>query len=175
MNARAKLVRWILVVTLGCSLGLLIVYVFGWLHPIPAPPNNEPNIYVRHKLESKPAEFLLSETNVETELREVIQAQLTAFRKDDYPEAYKYAASSIKEHFPLPAFERMVKQGYPLIAQSSTVQFGVVVDNGKQAVVNVVVAGENGRTRHYQYLMQREEAGWRIGGVTEARSSGTTI
>lgn len=175
MNARVKLVRWILVVTLGCSLGLLIVYAIGWLRPIPALPNNQPSIYVQHKLESKPAEFKLTETAIESELKEIIEAQLAAFRKDDYPEAYKYAALSIKEQFPLPAFERMVKQGYPFIAQSSTAQFGVVVDNGKQAVVNVIVMGEGGRTRHYQYLMQREGAGWKICGVAEAKSSGTTI
>jgi hypothetical protein len=175
MKARSILVRWILVITLGCSLGLLLVYVVGWFRPMPTPTDGGPNIYVTHKLESKPPEFRLSETEIESELRQVIEAQLAAFRQDDYPEAYKYAATSIKAQFPLPAFERMVKQGFPSIAQSTSAQFGVVVDNGKQAVVNVAVVGASGRTRHYQYLMQREGAGWRIFGVTEVKSTGTAI
>ena len=175
MKARLTLVRWILVVTLGCSLGLLLVYVVGWFRPMPALPDGAPNIYVIHKLQAKPLEFRLSETEMESELTQVIEAQLAAFRHDDYPEAYKYAAASIKAQFPLPAFERMVKQGFPLLAQSSSAQFGVVVDNGQQAVVNVVVVGASGRMRHYQYLMQREAAQWRIVGVAEAKSTGMTI
>ena len=173
MKARSSLVRWILVVTLGCSLGLLLIYVVVWFHPLPAPPDGGPNIYVTHRLEAKQSEFGLSEGDVESDLKGVIEGQLAAFRKDDYPEAYKFAASAIQEQFPLPAFERMVKQAYPAIAQSSSTQFGVILDNGKQAVVNVTVVGASGRTHRYQYILQREAAGWKIGGVTEVRSSGT--
>jgi hypothetical protein len=68
----------------------------------------------------------------------------------------------------------MVKGNYPLIAQNRAAQFGVVLDNGDHALVNVTIIG-GGQTRHYQYLLQREKAGWRIAGVAEVKAVGTMI
>ena len=174
MIARRNLVRWILVVTLGCSLGLLLIFVVVSIHPL-APEYNEPNIYVTHQVRQAEPQFRISQEEMESELRRIIEAQLTAFRQDDYPMAYKYAATGIRTQLPLPAFERMVRQAYPLIAHSNSAQFGVVVDNGEHAVVNVTITGESGRSRRYQYLMQHESSGWRIGGVTEVKAAGMTI
>lgn len=174
MNARITLVRWILVVTLGCSLGLILVYVAAWMRSMPDM-GNVNNILVTHQMRPKEAAFRLSQEEIEQELMNVIEAQLGAFRKDDYPAAYKYAAAAVKAQFPLPAFERMVRQGFPYIAQSSSAQFGVILDNGEQAVVNVTISGRTGRSRHYQYIMQRESGVWRIGAVIESRQTPSTL
>lgn len=174
MTTRLHLVRWILVVSLGCSLGLLIVYVATWLRPLPEPIDT-PNILISHPLRHKIAAFRLSEQDMEQELTNVITAQLADFRKDDYPDAYKYAAAGIKAQLPLPSFEKMVRQGFPFIAQSTSAQFGVIVDNGDQAVVNVTIIGATGQSRHYQYIMLREGGTWRIGGVAETRQPTGTI
>ena len=167
-----NLVRWIMVVTLGCSLGLLIIYAaLNTPHLRP----KDQTIRITHRVVLKEPAFQLSEDEIETELRRVIESQLTAFRQDDYARAYNFASSALKTRISLPAFERMVKSGYPFIAKSSAVQFGVILDNGEEALVNATIAGESGALRHYQYLLQRERSGWKIISVTEVKSIGMTI
>src|SRR5262249_26449404 len=51
---------------------------------------------------------------------EPIMKQLEAFRRGDYDAAYVFASTEIKQMFDRPAFERMVKGGYPEIAQSTS-------------------------------------------------------
>src|SRR3984957_18606990 len=125
-----NLVRWIMVVTRGCSLGLLIVFVVLSAAPLR---HNDDNIRIVHRIEMKQPAFKISEDEIEGQLRQVIEAQLTAFRQDDYARAYNFAGSALKTQVSLPAFERMVKSTYPAIAKSSAVQFGVILDNGEEA------------------------------------------
>jgi len=107
------------------------------------------------------------------ELKQIIKSQLTAFRDDDYVTAYTFSATGIKERYPLAAFERMVKTGYPAIAQFKSAEFGVVLDNGEEAVVNVEIEGESSRVVHYQYFLRKEIGGWKISGVSEVKPKGT--
>jgi len=171
MKSAFKLVRWIMVVTLGCSLGLIFVYFVRSTRMYRDAV--ETTTIIRRTNPAEPP-FKISQESLENELQRVVEAQLTAFREDDYPKAYEFAASSIKAQVSLPAFERMVKSGYPLIAHNRAVQFGVVVDNGDHAVASVTVLSE-GRTRHYQYILQHERTGWKIAGVAEVKAVGTTI
>jgi hypothetical protein len=173
MNSGFNLVRWLRVIMLGGVLGLAYVYIslFFW-----GPPEKAASIHSRTEGRDHPqAPFKFSGDQIEQELDRVIQAQLRAFRKDDYPKAYQYAASGLKAQLPLPAFERMVKSAYPLIARSRSEVFGVSIDNGDVAMVNVVIVGASGRVAHYQYLLRRERAGWRINGVAETRPQGITL
>jgi hypothetical protein len=119
--------------------------------------------------------FGVSEEPVRAELLNVVDSQLTAFREDDYPKAYTFAASSLRAQLPLPAFEHMVKAGYHFITQSRSAQFGIILDNGDAAVVNVAISNHSGRVRQYQYLLQRERTGWKIFAVSQIKASGTTI
>ncbi|HWF19970.1 MAG TPA: DUF4864 domain-containing protein, partial [Verrucomicrobiae bacterium] len=104
MKAGSKLVRWILVVTLGCSLGLLLIYVEVSIHPVRIV--DARNIYVANRLPVRDSGFKLCEEDLGRELTEVIEGQLAAFRQDDYPKAYQFAASGLKAEMPLPSFER---------------------------------------------------------------------
>jgi len=115
----------------------------------------------------------ISSEAVREELKGVVKSQLTAFRDDDYVTAYTFAATGIKTQFPLAAFERMVKTGYPVIAKFKSAEFGVVRDNGEEAVVNVEVEGESSHVVHYQYLLRKENGAWKINGVREVKRSGT--
>jgi hypothetical protein len=63
----------------------------------------------------------------------------------------------------------MVKSSYPSIAKSTDVIFGLTLDDGDKAVVNVRVVGEKDESVSYQYLLQREGEEWRIGGVYKLR------
>jgi len=167
-----NLVRWIMVVTLGCSLGLLFIYIV--VSTVPLRRGGDTFRIVR-RLELKNSSFRISDDELGGELRRVIESQLAAFRQDDYARAYHFAASSLKTQVSLPAFERLVRTSYPVIAKSSAVQFGVILDNGGEAMVNASIVGESGGIRHYQYILERERSGWKIMGVNEVKSIGTVI
>lgn len=165
MSASSGMLRWLKVVLAGCALG--VAFAFGSA------------VMLRSRLEpqrfSRPARVVESQgmagarvsgQPVRKEVIQVIELQLAAFRKNDYPEAYRYAAESVKESVPLPAFERMVRNGYPVIARSSRADFGVILDNGDEATVSVVVS-RGGRTVEYEYFMRRELTGWKVTGVIE--------
>jgi hypothetical protein len=108
------------------------------------------------------------------ELIRVVDSQLSAFRKNDYSKAYTYAASGIRAHFSPTTFERMVKMGYPPIAQSRSANFETTLDNGLQAVVNVGITAGSGKVLYYyQYHLQREKTDWKISGVAPIRLNGT--
>jgi hypothetical protein len=114
---------------------------------------------------------------VKQELTGVIESQLAAFRTNDYAKAFTHAAEGIKSMFDLKAFESMVRNGYPVIANSKSATFGVILDDGNQAVVNVTVKGADARgtTVNYQYLLIREKREWKINGVAEAKKAGDEV
>ncbi len=101
----------------------------------------------------------------------VVESQFTAFRDGDYARAYSFAAAGLQQQFTVAAFERMVKDGYPIIAYWRAVSFGEVEDNGREAVVLLSVQGRGGRTRSFRYLLIREANEWRINGVMEVQLS----
>jgi uncharacterized protein DUF4864 len=96
----------------------------------------------------------------------VVMRQLEAFRQNDYDTAYGFASATIHEHFDRPAFEAMVRGGYPEIARSAA---AVVV--GSQAAPDdslallLKIRGASGRSIEAVYEMVREGANWRINGV----------
>jgi hypothetical protein len=116
-----------------------------------------------------------STPEMKEKLHAVISGQLAAFRKDDFAGAYKFAASGIREQFPLAAFEAMVKSTYPSIAKSTDAVFGLTLDDGEKAVVNVRVVGPKEDSVSYQYLLQRDGEEWRIGGVFKLREDPKAI
>ncbi len=106
------------------------------------------------------------------ELTAVIEGQLTAFRANDYPKAYTFAATEIKTMFPVEDFERMVRTNYAVIAKSTHTEYGVAFDTGEEAVVNVQIENAEKKSVEYQYLLKKEEGGWKISGVSEVKAEG---
>jgi Domain of unknown function (DUF4864) len=168
MNPGSKLLRWVKVIVVGCALGLCLVAadmaVWSLLvraghpgHAHPGPP------------------LLLSTEPVKQELARVIDSQLSDFRRDDYAGAYAYADSDLQAQVSTNAFERIVKTGYPAIAQSRSASFGVILDNGQEAVVTVGIISQSGHVMHYRYLLRHEHGGWRISGVFRVPIQGRTI
>jgi hypothetical protein len=111
--------------------------------------------------------------NVKKELTDVIESQLAAFRQEDYAKAYSFAAAGIQKQFSRAAFEKMVKNDYPVIANSKSVRFGLITDNGKEAVVVANVRGNGKQLAQYQYLLVFQDSKWRINGVHEVKAKGT--
>ncbi len=112
---------------------------------------------------------------VKKELSAVIEAQLAAFRADDYPKAYTFAATEIKDMFAERDFEKMVRTNYAVIAKSTVTEYGVAFDTGEEAVVNVRVQNAEKQSVEYQYLLKKEENGWKISGVSEVKPQGLSV
>jgi hypothetical protein len=118
-----------------------------------------------------------SSAALKKELTGIVETQLAAFRANDYAKAYVFAASELKAIFSVQDFEEMVKTSYPIIAQSSEVEFGTVFDrDGEEAVVNALVKNTaDKRSAQYRYTFRKEEGGWRITGVTEIKPDGLIV
>jgi len=97
---------------------------------------------------------------------EPIMKQLEAFRRDDYDTAYTFASAEIRQLFDRPAFERMVKGGYPEIARSifALISRSELAPNG-HVYVRVRIRGANGNAIEATYDMVQENGSWRINGV----------
>ena len=92
--------------------------------------------------------------------------QLEAFRHDDYDLAYTFASTEIHSLFDRPAFERMVKTGYPEIADSARarlVERRAAPDG--HVFLLLKIRGTNGRQIEAIYEMVWEAGTWKINGV----------
>jgi len=105
---------------------------------------------------------------------EPIMKQLEAFRRGDYDAAYVFASTEIKQMFDRMAFERMVKGGYPEIAQStSAVVSGTEMGPDGDVLVQLRIRGSNGSGIEALYQMVPERDGWKVNGVMTRPDSGT--
>jgi len=107
-------------------------------------------------------------------VREVVEAQLDAFRAGDVERAYSYAAPSIQRRFPLEAFDAMVARGYEPVYRSKSATFGRMVDQGSLAAQEVFLTGPDGTDWVALYTLERQPDGsWRITGCTLSRAPGS--
>jgi hypothetical protein len=104
---------------------------------------------------------------VPKEAAEPVMKQLEAFRRGDFDTAYTFASSEIKEQFTRPAFEQMVKGGYPEIAHSTfaTVAASAAAPNG-HVYLQIKIRGANGNSIEAIYELVFENGQWKINGVT---------
>lgn len=116
-----------------------------------------------------------SEIQIKDALRSVIEAQLNAFRHEDYAGAYVFSDSEFRHQCPLDRFERMVRIGYPAIAHSTSARCGLAFDNGDEAKVNVRVFSDGREPVDYQYTLRRDGEIWRITGVTLLKDQTTEV
>jgi hypothetical protein len=97
----------------------------------------------------------------------VISAQIDAFRRDDGPAAYAFAAPNVQALFPtVEIFMRMVARGYPPVYRPQAVRFAeTVIENG-EVVSRVLLRGPDGRAHLALYTMERQADGtWKIAAV----------
>jgi hypothetical protein len=155
----------------GCLLaGLVLAWAAPEVYaaqPAPVPPATEETT---PKKEPQP-----STDAVKKELTDIIDAQLAAFRIDDYGKAYGFAASAVHSMFPPDAFETMVKTGYPVIAHSARAFYGLTFDTGEEAVVNVRIEDAAQNRGEFQYLLKKEGGAWKITGVSQLKASDLAV
>lgn len=99
-------------------------------------------------------------------IREVIQAQIDAFREDEDELAFSYAAPGIREQFKTAEnFMRMVKTGYPAVYRPATVSF---VDSAVEDGIPIQVvqfSDSAGTVWIGLYTMQRQpDKSWKVSG-----------
>lgn len=96
----------------------------------------------------------------------VIQAQIEAFRHDDAPGAFAYAAPSIQAMFENPdRFMAMVRAGYPPVYRPRSVDMAGLEQIDGQLTQKVELTGPDGQPALALYTMQRQADGnWKITG-----------
>ena len=109
-------------------------------------------------------------------IREVIQAQIDAFREDKDELAFSYAAPGIREQFKTAEnFMRMVKTGYPAVYRPASVAF---VDNAVEdgIPIQAVQFSDNaGVVWIGLYTMQRQpDRSWKVSGCVLVRGKATS-
>ena len=99
-------------------------------------------------------------------IRDVIQAQVDAFRRDDGEAAFALASPEIQRMFgTAEIFMDMVRQGYRPVYRPRRFDFDEVVILGSQPAQKVDVVGPDGRPVIAVYPMTRLPDGrWRIDG-----------
>ena len=110
----------------------------------------------------------ISETE-KTEFQRIITAQISAFRADDGPTAYSFAAPVVRNIFPTPEiFMSMVKRGYPQVYRPQAFNFTeAVIDPLGRPAQKMRVVGPDGKTYEALYSMEKQPDGtWRISGCT---------
>jgi hypothetical protein len=104
-------------------------------------------------------------------VREVIEAQLDAFRRDDAQRAFSFAAPVIRSQFGTAEnFMEMVRASYAALYRPSSVKFETFQIIDEQVVQPVRLADAEGQQWVAFYVMQRQpDSSWRIAGCQLAR------
>lgn len=101
-----------------------------------------------------------------TAIRQVIRAQLAAFRKDDADLAFSYASPLLQDKFGnAENFLDMVKTAYPSVYRPRDVQFRELETTTDGPVQKVFFFGPDGDPVLGLYLMQKQRNGkWKTNG-----------
>lgn len=99
-------------------------------------------------------------------IRDVIQGQVEAFRRDDGEAAFGYASPSIRRQFgTADMFMRMVREGYQPVYRPKVFDFREIVTLHGQITQTVRVVGPDGQLATAYYPMtQLPDGTWRING-----------
>ena len=107
--------------------------------------------------------------------RDIITAQIEAFRADDGPAAYTHAAPKIRQMFPTPDdFMALVKRGYPQVYRPEKFTFGpVTTEMHGQPTQRVTIVDGKGKVWTALYAFEKQEDGsWKINGVMTVELGG---
>lgn len=112
-----------------------------------------------------PAQAQVS-TSDQTAIREVIERQVEAFRRDDGAAAFGYASPNIQGMFgTAETFMDMVRQGYQPVYRPRVFEFREIVTLQGMVTQKVHVIGPDGRPVTAFYPMTRlPDGSWRIEG-----------
>lgn len=120
-----------------------------------------------HWLTAAEPGFRVSPKAIRDEVHAVVGAQLTALRSGDFAAAYALASRGIQARFDERLFAAMMRRGYAPLLRANEADMGVVRDQqGTLGQVTVTLLDAQKRSIVYRYWLVREDAGWRVNGVT---------
>lgn len=99
-------------------------------------------------------------------IRDAIERQIAAFRRDDGAAAFAFAAPSIQRRFgSVETFMAMVRDGYRPVYRPRTYRFGSLALIDGAIVQKVHIVGPDGAAVTAFYTMEKQPDGaWRIAG-----------
>jgi hypothetical protein len=109
------------------------------------------------------------------EFQRIISGQIQAFRADNGPAAYSYAAPAIKRIFPShEIFMDMVRKGYRPVYRPGRFAFGAASEETRgRPTQQVTIIDETGKTWSAIYTFERQPDGsWKIIGCSLVESAG---
>ncbi len=109
------------------------------------------------------------------EFQRIITGQIEAFRADDGPAAYGYAAPAIKKIFPSPEiFMEMVRKGYRPVYRPQSFAFGNITEEmSGRPTQRVTIVDQAGKSWVALYAFEKQPDGsWKIIGCTLVESEG---
>lgn len=105
------------------------------------------------------------------EIRAVIAAQIEAFRRDDWDEAFAYASPTIQSMFrTADRFGGMVRSGYPMVWRPARVEAGPLEGGPMGPVQLMYIEDQRGILHVAAYQMKQIDGVWRINGVQIRRA-----
>jgi hypothetical protein len=111
----------------------------------------------------------------EAGIEATITAQIDAFLKDDFAEAFTYASPNIQGMFGTSdRFGQMVRNGYPMVWRPGDVQYLELRDIGGALWQKVLIRDQQGGTHVLDYQMIETSEGWKINGVQILRAPGVS-
>lgn len=100
------------------------------------------------------------------EITATIDAQIEAFRADDFARAFGYASPGIRSVFQTPEnFGAMVRSGFPMVWRPAEVRYLGQRDVAGKIWQRVQVTDTDGRVHILDYQMIRLENDWKINAV----------
>lgn len=110
----------------------------------------------------------------EKAVRVVVQAQLTAFARDDADKAFSFAAPNVREAVgSASSFLAMVRRSYPVVYRPASLAFLKPEGQDDQAVQRVQMLDASGESWLAVYSLQRQKnKSWRITGCAVLANKG---
>jgi len=99
------------------------------------------------------------------ELYSVVSQQLSAFRADDFPAAYRQVSMGFQEKFNIESFAELARTDYPMLLRAVRVEFGQVRFHGRQAFIPAYFIMPEGDVVPCVYTLVREDDAWKIDGT----------
>ena len=94
----------------------------------------------------------------EEAIKRTVKSQLQAFAEDDFDQAFKYAAPSIKKIFSSPDnFKLMVINQYPAVYRPKKITFGDITTYRNSPALNVFLVDPDGNFVTATYMMEKQK------------------
>ncbi len=111
----------------------------------------------------------------ESEIENVINKQIEAFKADDFESAFAFASPSIRKIFRTSEnFGRMVTNTYPMVWRPSKVTYLDLREIGGDLWQKIEVIDMAGRVHCLDYWMKKTADGWKINAVQFVKGAGVS-